>query len=169
MIIQAILAMSFSILQHCCCTLVSYPTLSASRHLIEMTELEANRVGKRFLCEVTPFRRQTQRTSYSNKRSKTPWMTAVITAVLTGLVPDPVRLHHSICHRPGVFDSMLEELLFCVCLLRVAHLRKKRLRKQFASSTGIFKYNNDIHATSNDVTNWSVFGCSLFQTLGGGE
>ena len=36
--------------------------------VIEMTELEGNRVGKRFLCEAAPLRRQTQKTSSSNKR-----------------------------------------------------------------------------------------------------
>ena len=31
--------------------------------------------------------------------------------VLTSLVPDPVRCRHSICRRPSVFHSVLEELL----------------------------------------------------------
>ena len=118
--------------------------------VIEMTELEANRVGKRFLCEVAPLSSQTQKTSSSNTRSKTPGTTAVI-MVLTSLVPDSVHHRQSMFRRPGVLERM-EELLFCICPLRVAGLRKKRLRTQFASSTGISKYNNDIHVTANDIT-----------------
>ena len=115
--------------------------------VIEITELEANRVGKRFLCEAAPLRRQTQKTSSSNKRSETSRTTATI-LVLISLVPDPVRHRHSICRRPGVLERVLEELLFCTCLLRVAGLCKKRVRTQFASSTGMFNYNNDIHAAA---------------------
>ena len=126
--------------------------------VIEMTELEANRVGERFLCEAAPLSSQTQKTSSSNTRSKTPGTTAVI-MVLTSLVPDSVHRRQSICRRPGVLERVLEELLFCICLLRVAGLRKKRLRTQFASSTGIFKYNNDIHATANDVTKGLIGPC----------
>ena len=59
----------------------------------------------------------------------------------------------------GVLDRVMEELLFCIYLMRVAGLLKKRLRMQFASSTGIFKYNNDIHATANDVTKGLIGPC----------
>ena len=126
--------------------------------VIEMTELEANRVGKRFLCEAAPISSQTQMTSSSNTRSKTPGTTAVI-MVLTSLIPDPVNRRQSIFRLPGVLERVLEELLFCIGLPRVAGLRKKRFRTQFASSTGIFKYNNDIHATANDVTKGLIGPC----------
>ena len=126
--------------------------------VIEMTELEANCVGKRFLCEAAPLSSQTQKTSSSNTRSNTPGTTAVI-MVLTSLIPDSVHRRQSIFRRPGVLERVLEELLFCIYLLRVAGLRKKRLRMQFASSTGIFKYNNDIHATANDVTKGLIGPC----------
>ena len=126
--------------------------------VIEMTELEANRVGKRFLCEAAPISSQTQKTSSSNTRSKTPGTTAVI-MVLTSLMPDPVNRRQSIFRCPGVLERVLEELLFYIGLPRVAGLRKKRLRTQFASSTGIFKYNNDIHATANDVTKGLIGPC----------
>ena len=76
----------------------------------EMTELEANRVGKRFLCEAASLRRQTQKTRSSNKQLKTPGTTAAI-MVLISLIPDPVRRRHSICFRPGVLERVLEELL----------------------------------------------------------
>ena len=104
--------------------------------VIEMTELEANRVGKRFSCEAAPLRSQTQKTTSSNKQYKMPGTTAVL-MVLTSLVPDPVRRRHSICRRPGVLERALEELLFCTCLLRGAGRRKERLRSHFACSTGI--------------------------------
>ena len=126
--------------------------------VIEMTELEANRVGKRFLCEAASISSQTQKTSSSNTRSKTPGTTAVI-MVLTSLIPDPVHRRQSIFRRLGVLERVLEELLFCTGLPRVAGLRKKRSRMQFASSTGIFKYNNDIHATANDVTKGLIGPC----------
>ena len=77
--------------------------------------------------------RQTQKTSSSNKRSKTPGTTAVI-MVLTSVVSDPIRRRHSICRRPGVLDRVMEELFFCIYLMRVAGLLKKRLRTHFASS-----------------------------------
>ena len=104
--------------------------------VIEMTELEANHVGKRFSCEAAPLRSQTQKTSSSNKRFKIPG-TAAVLMVLTSLVSDPVRRLHSICRRPGVLERVLEKLLFCTCLLRGAGRRKERLRSHFASSTGI--------------------------------
>ena len=119
--------------------------------VIEMTELEANRVGKRFLCEAAARRKRPV-------LPKTPGTTAVI-MVLTSLMPDPVHRRQSIFRRPGVLERVLEELLFCIGLPRVAGLRKKRLRTQFASSTGIFKYNNDIHATANDVTKGLIGPC----------
>ena len=75
------------------------------------------------------------------------------------LIPDSVHRRQSIFRGPGVLERVLEELLFCIGLLRVAGLRKKRLRTQFASSTGIFKYNNDIHATANDVTKGLIGPC----------
>ena len=62
--------------------------------------------------------------------------------VLTSHIPDPVHRRQSIFRRLGVLERVLEEL-FCIGLPRVAGLCKKRLRMQFASSTGIFKYNND--------------------------
>ena len=37
----------------------------------------------------------------------------------------------------GVFDRLLEELVFCVCLLRGAASHKKRLPTRFASSSVI--------------------------------
>ena len=126
--------------------------------VIEMTELEANRIGERFGCKAAPLRWQTQKTSFSNKQSKTPGTTAVI-MVLTTVVSDSVHRRQSICHRPGVLDRVMEELFFCIYLLRVAGLLKKRLRMQFASSTGIFKYNNDIHTTANDVTKGLIGPC----------
>ena len=126
--------------------------------VIEMTELEANRIGERFGCEAAPLRWQTQKTSSSNKQSKTPGTTAVI-MVLTSVVSDPVHRRQSLCRRPGVLDRVMEELLFCIYLMRVAGLLKKRLRMQFASSTGIFKYNNDIHTTANDVTKGLIGPC----------
>ena len=75
-------------------------------------------------------------------------MTTVGGTILTSLVPDPVRHCHSICRRLGVLHRVLEEMLFCICLLRVAGLPKQRLHTQFAFSRH-FKYNNDIHATAN--------------------
>ena len=87
--------------------------------VIEMTELEANRIGERFGCEAAPLRWQTQKISSSNKRSKTPGTTAVI-MVLTSVVSDPVHCRHSICRRPGVLDRVMEELLLCNYLMRVA-------------------------------------------------
>ena len=95
--------------------------------VIEMTELEANRIDERFWCEAAPLRWKTQKTSSFNKRSKTPGTTAMI-MVLTSVVSDPVRCSHSICCRPGVLDRVMEELLFCIYLMRVAGLLKKRLR-----------------------------------------
>ena len=115
--------------------------------VIEMTELEANRVGKRFLCEAAPISSQTQKTSSS------------VIMVLTSLMRDPVHRRQSIFRCPGVLERVLEELLFYIGLPWVAGLRKKRLRTQFASSTGIFKYNNDIHATANDVTKGLIGPC----------
>ena len=106
--------------------------------VIEMTELEANHIGKRFLCEAAPLGSQTQKTSSSNMRSKMPGMTAVI-MVLTSLIPDPVHRRQSICRHPDVLERVLEELLFCICLLRVAGLRKKHLCTQFASGTSILQ------------------------------
>ena len=121
--------------------------------VIEMTELEANRVGKRFLCEAAPISSQ-----FFQHTIKDAGTTAVI-MVLTSLIPDPVHRRQSIFRRPGVLERVLEELLFCIGLPMVAGLRKKRSRTQFASSTGIFKYNNDIHATANDVTKGLIGPC----------
>ena len=95
--------------------------------VIEMTELEANRIGERFRCEAAPLRWQTQKTSSSNKQSKTHGTTAVI-MVLTSVVSDPVRRRQSICRRSGVLDLVMEELLFCIYLMKFAGLLKKRLR-----------------------------------------
>ena len=81
------------------------------------------------------------------------------TSTTIPLIPDPVHRRQSIFRGPGVLERVLEELLFCIGLLRVAGLCKKRLRTQFASSTGIFKYNNDIHATANDVTKGLIGPC----------
>ena len=54
----------------------------------------------------------------------------------------------------GVFDRLLEELVFCICLLRGAASHKKRLPPALS-----FNYNNDIHATSNDVTKGLIDLC----------
>ena len=78
--------------------------------------------------------------------------------VLTSLVPDPVRCRHSICSRPSVFHSVLEELLFLHLPPEVDGLRKKRLRT-LCFQHGIFNYNNDIHATANDVTKGLIGPC----------
>ena len=79
--------------------------------------------------------------------------------VLTSLIPDPVHGRQSIFRRPGVLERVLEELPLCIGLRRVAGLCKKRSRTQFASSTGISKYNNDIHTTANDVTKGLIGPC----------
>ena len=108
--------------------------------VIEMTELEANRVGKRFLCEAAPISSQTQKISSSNTRSKTPGTTAVI-MVLTSLIPDPVLRRQSIFRHPGVLERVLEELLFSrgllVCVKSV-YVRNLLPAPAFSSTITIF-------------------------------
>ena len=79
---------------------------------------------------------------------------------------------------PGVFDLVLEELVFWICLLRVLLcVRSIFVHMQTVSSSAIVNHINGIHATINDVTgpDWSVlglcngFGCNLLQTMRGSE
>ena len=54
---------------------------------------------------------------------------------------------------PGVFDLVLEELVFWICLLRVLLcVRRIFVHMQTVSSSAIFNHINGIHATANDVT-----------------
>ena len=51
----------------------------------------------------------------------------------------------------GVFDCVWEELVFCICLLRGATLRKK-CTYVICLQLCHFDYINNIHVSVNDVT-----------------
>ena len=54
---------------------------------------------------------------------------------------------------PGVFDRVLEELIFWICLLRVMLcVRSIFVHMQTFSSSAIFNHINGIHETANDIT-----------------
>ena len=86
--------------------------------------------------QASSLRRQVQKSSSSNTRSKTPGRRQIEWRRRTG---SGTRLINTIIVAVvlGVSDRLLEELVFCVCLLRGAASHKKRLPTRFTSSSVI--------------------------------
>ena len=94
--------------------------------VLDNVVLEANCVRKRFLRKSATLGRLMQKSSSSNTRSKTPGRRKIDWRRWTG---SGMRLVSTMITAvvPGVFDRVMEELVFCVWLLMGAASHKKRL------------------------------------------
>ena len=111
---------------------------------------------KRSLRLPASLRRQVQKSSSSNTRSKTPGRQQIEWRRRTG---SGTRLVSTMSTAvvPGILNRLLEELVFCVWLLRGAASHEKRLPTRFASSS-VISITIIILTRPPIVHNWSALG-----------
>ena len=128
--------------------------------VLEMPVLEAKCERKRSLRLPAPLRRQVQKSSSSNTRSKTPGRWQIEWRRRTGSGTRLVSTMNTAVV-PGILNRLLEELVICVWLLRGAASHEKRLPTQFASSSVI---------SITIITVWpEILAGNLFWRIGGFE